>query len=135
MKDGGRMRWAGLLLVGMSWALVGRARAFDAQEFSPAIDPEGYYSVYSSRTAPRGRFHIGIWYNFDNDPISSHEFNDAFPNQLPRGQRLQRAAEERRLLGGVEAGVDLAGQAPLVALVARLDRRVERLDAIGQPRR
>ena len=25
--------------------------------------------MYSSRTAPRGRFHVGIWYNFADEPV------------------------------------------------------------------
>src|SRR5438874_10996926 len=88
MKDSGRMRWVGVLLIGWVSVLVGEAKGFDAQEFSPAVDPEGYFSVYSSRTAPRGRFHLGIWYNFADDPISASEFNEAFPNQLPAGKSL-----------------------------------------------
>ena len=88
MKDSGRMRWVGVLLIGWVSCLVGEAKAFDAQEFSPAVDPEGYFSVYSSRTAPRGRFHLGIWYNFADDPISASEFNEAFPNRLPAGKSL-----------------------------------------------
>jgi len=88
MKDSGRMRWVGVLLIGWVTFLMGEAKAFDAQEFSPAVDPEGYFSVYSSRTAPRGRFHLGIWYNFADDPISASEFNEAFPNQLPAGKSL-----------------------------------------------
>jgi outer membrane protein OmpA-like peptidoglycan-associated protein len=69
MKDSGRMRWVGVLLIGWVSYLVGEAKAFDAQEFSPAVDPEGYFSVYSSRTAPKGRFHLGIWYNFADEPV------------------------------------------------------------------
>jgi len=88
MKDSGGMRWFGVLLVGMATFLVREARAFDAQEFSPAVDPEGYFSVYSSRTAPQGRFHLGIWYNFANNPISAREFNEAFPAQLPDRKNL-----------------------------------------------
>jgi len=88
MKDSGRMRWVGVFLVGLAGGFVPQAKAFDAQEFSPAVDPEGYFSVYSSRTAPKGRFHLGIWYNFADDPISASEFNRAFPNQLLAGKHL-----------------------------------------------
>jgi len=88
MKDSGRMRWVGAVLFAFAWCIGGEAYAFDAQEFSPAIDPEGYFSVYSSRTAPRGRFHLGIWYNFADDVISDKEFNRQFPNQLAAGKSL-----------------------------------------------
>src|SRR4051812_35296370 len=50
------------------------------------------------------------------------------------GQRAQRAAEERRLLGGVEAAVDRAGGAPAVALVTGLGWGVERFDAVREAR-
>ncbi|MGH7858109.1 MAG: hypothetical protein ACREQY_12355, partial [Candidatus Binatia bacterium] len=46
-----------------------RGAAFDAQLFSPAVDPQGYYSVYSSRTAPAGRFHFSLWHNWADDPV------------------------------------------------------------------
>lgn len=51
------------------------AQALDAQLFSPAVDPQGYFSVYSSRTAPAGRFHVALWYNWANDPLFLTEFD------------------------------------------------------------
>ncbi len=47
--------------------LPGRALAFDAQAFAPAVDPEGYFSIYSSATAPAGRYHVAGWYDYAHD--------------------------------------------------------------------
>jgi hypothetical protein len=44
--------------------------------------------VSGSRSAPKGRFHFSLWYNYIGDPITSHRFNDAYPNQLPAGENL-----------------------------------------------
>src|ERR1051325_9722414 len=43
------------------------AAAFDAQPFNPAVDPEGYFSIYSSKTGPRNRFYLGAWYSHSDD--------------------------------------------------------------------
>jgi outer membrane protein OmpA-like peptidoglycan-associated protein len=43
------------------------AAAFDAQPFSPAVDPEGYFSIYSSQTAPRNRYYLAAWYSHSDD--------------------------------------------------------------------
>jgi len=51
----------------LALALPLTAVAFDAQPFSPAADPQGYFSVYSSRTAPRNRFYLGAWYSHSDD--------------------------------------------------------------------
>ena len=32
---------------------VERAFAFDAQAWGPAVDPQGYFSIWSSKTAPK----------------------------------------------------------------------------------
>ncbi len=53
-----------------------RAEAFDAQAFSPAIDPNGYFSVYSSETAPQQRFHLAVWYNYADQPVLRPELVD-----------------------------------------------------------
>ncbi len=45
------------------------AHAFDAQQFSPAVDPQGYYSVYSSKTAPRNSYSVAGWYSWAMDPV------------------------------------------------------------------
>ncbi len=58
-------RWLGAVLLLLD---SGRASAFDVQQFSPAVDPQGYFSVYSSQTAPQGRFHFGLWYDYAGDP-------------------------------------------------------------------
>jgi len=88
MMESRGLRRAGLLFAMASLVLAGRSLAFDAQEFSPAIDPEGYFSVYSSRTAPQGRWHFSLWYNYVGDPITSHEFNEEFPNELGANKHL-----------------------------------------------
>lgn len=70
-------------LVGaISLTLAAGAGAFDAQEFSPAVDPEAYFSVYSSRTAPAGRFHVALWYNYAKDPVVA----DVILGQRPSAQ-------------------------------------------------
>ena len=49
------------------------AAAFDAQPFAPAVDPQGYFSVYSSKTAPRNRFYLGLWYSHSDDAFHFDE--------------------------------------------------------------
>jgi outer membrane protein OmpA-like peptidoglycan-associated protein len=46
------------------------AMAFDAQQFTPAVDPQGYFSVYSSKTSPRGRFYVGAWYDYAKNTLN-----------------------------------------------------------------
>jgi outer membrane protein OmpA-like peptidoglycan-associated protein len=70
MRKATLFRRAALAVVsGVAVLGAGRAAAFDAQQFSPAVDPQGFFSVYSSQTAPRGRFHVALWYDFAGDPI------------------------------------------------------------------
>src|SRR5258705_8189452 len=113
MMESRGLRRAGLWVAVASLALASRSIAFDAQEFSPAVDPEGYFSVYSSRTAPKGRFHFSLWYNYVGDPISSHEFNDEFPNQLGSGDHLVDTIHtidvvaSYSLLDWLELGIDV----------------------------
>jgi outer membrane protein OmpA-like peptidoglycan-associated protein len=45
------------------------AHAFDAQQFSPAVDPQGYYSIHSSKTAPRHGYSVAGWYSWAMDPV------------------------------------------------------------------
>jgi hypothetical protein len=45
------------------------AHAFDAQQFAPAVDPQGYYSFYSSKTAPRHSYSVAGWYSWAMDPV------------------------------------------------------------------
>src|SRR5207245_1416330 len=49
------------------------AAAFDAQPFAPAVDPQGYFSVYSSKTGPRNRFYLGLWYSHSDDAFHFDE--------------------------------------------------------------
>ena len=55
-------------LVGMFLPAV--AAAFDAQQFTPAVDPQGYFSIYSSKTSPRGRFYVGAWYDYAKNTLN-----------------------------------------------------------------
>ena len=69
-----------LALVVFFFGLVGSSYALDAQQFSPAVDPQGYFSLYSSKTAPQGRYHITGWYSYALDPVddvldSIHQLN------------------------------------------------------------
>src|SRR5687768_2403941 len=54
--------------------------AFDAQQWSPAVDPQGFYSVYSSSTSPATRFYVGAWYSYAKDPfiLDLGEFRGGF---------------------------------------------------------
>ncbi len=45
-------------------------QAFDAQQWQPAVDPQGYFSVYSAKTAPQGRFYIGLWGSYAKDTLN-----------------------------------------------------------------
>src|SRR5216683_3285929 len=63
-----RMRWLPALAAAV--LLPSMAAAFDAQEFSPAVDPQGYFSVYSSKTSPKGRFYIGLWGDYAKDTLN-----------------------------------------------------------------
>ncbi|MGH7821719.1 MAG: transporter, partial [Candidatus Binatia bacterium] len=93
-----------------SVAFAGGAAAFDAQQFSPAVDPQGYFSVYSSRTAPAGRYHLAVWYNFANDPV----WLDAFRGE-DLGERTKIVDELHTIdvvasysvLDWLEVGIDL----------------------------
>ncbi|MGH7803947.1 MAG: hypothetical protein ACREQJ_06330, partial [Candidatus Binatia bacterium] len=74
----GRAATAFALLVGMA----SPAAALDAQLFAPAVDPLGYFTAYSSQTGGAGRFHLGVWYNAGEDPISQEVLvvtNPGFP--------------------------------------------------------
>lgn len=67
-----RLRVARAAVVGaLSMGLVGPAWALDAQLFAPAVDPAGYFSVYSSQTGHAGRYHLGVWYNAGEDPVAT----------------------------------------------------------------
>jgi len=57
---------AGLLGILMPIA----ARALDGEAFSPAVDPQGYFSTYSSKTSPRNRFYLGFWYDYAKNPLT-----------------------------------------------------------------
>jgi len=57
------------------------ALAFDAQQFTPAVDPQGYFSIYSSKTSPRGRFYIGAWYDYAKNTLNIRPGGNI--NQLP----------------------------------------------------
>jgi outer membrane protein OmpA-like peptidoglycan-associated protein len=46
------------------------AMAFDADQWTPAVDPQGYFSIYSSKTAPKGRFYIAGWYSYADDTLN-----------------------------------------------------------------
>ncbi len=46
------------------------AQAYDADQWTPAVDPQGYFSIYSSKTAPRGRFYIGAWYSYAKNTLN-----------------------------------------------------------------
>lgn len=60
----------GLLLESAAWG-------FDLQQFAPAVDPQGYFSVYSSQTAPKRRFYIGVWDNYAYvDPVDGLNTTD-----------------------------------------------------------
>jgi outer membrane protein OmpA-like peptidoglycan-associated protein len=68
-----RTQTKGLLVSWVALASLGaigiprRALAFDAQAFAPAVDPTGYFSIYSSGTAPKGRYHVAAWYDWAHD--------------------------------------------------------------------
>src|ERR1044071_464562 len=46
------------------------AQAFDADQWNPAVDPQGYFSIYSSKTSPRGRFYISAWYSYAKNTLN-----------------------------------------------------------------
>ncbi|MGH7896323.1 MAG: OmpA family protein, partial [Candidatus Binatia bacterium] len=112
MKKRRLVEFATVVVGVFSFFAAGTARAFDAQLFSPAVDPEGYFSVYSSRTAPTGRFHVALWFDYAGDPITSSRYNDAFPSQLPAGEHLVDAVHTLNLtasysiLDWLEIGLD-----------------------------
>ena len=57
------------LAVGLLLGTAVSSFAFDAQQFSPAVDPQGFFSVYSSKTAPQNRYHVAGWYSWAMDPV------------------------------------------------------------------
>ena len=57
------------------------ALAFDAQQFTPAVDPQGYFSIYSSKTSPRGRLYVGAWYDYAKNTLNIRSGENI--NQLP----------------------------------------------------
>jgi outer membrane protein OmpA-like peptidoglycan-associated protein len=113
MRERRWLRPAGFVLAVVALSAVPRAAAFDAQEFSPAVDPEGYFSVYSSRTAPRGRFHFSLWYDYVGDPITSRAFNREFPTRLASGEDMVEHIHTIDLVGSyslldwLELGIDV----------------------------
>ena len=53
--------------------LLGRtAQAFDANLFTPAVDPQGYFSLYSAKTAPAKRFYLAVWYGYSDDTLQGY---------------------------------------------------------------
>src|SRR2546423_5235495 len=57
--------------------------AFDAQPFSPAVDPQGYFSIYSSTTGPRNRYYLAAWYSHSDDTFGVQ--------QTPSTERVELA--------------------------------------------
>ena len=72
-------RGALLGLIGVLAPLA--AMAFDAQQFTPAVDPQGYFSIYSSKTSPRGRLYVGAWYDYARNTLNIQSGQNV--NQLP----------------------------------------------------
>jgi len=74
------------LKLGVAASLIGlllplAALAFDADQWTPAVDPQGYFSIYSSKTAPRGRFYIAGWYSYAKNTLNIQPGTNL--NQLP----------------------------------------------------
>jgi hypothetical protein len=66
-----------LILAGFA-ARPGEADGFTAQQFRPAVGPQEYFSVHSARTAPQGRFYLGMWYSFSDKTVNPR-VRDLFP--------------------------------------------------------
>ena len=116
-------RWfwrTGLLAVLFAVLSPVAAQAFDAQQFAPAVDPQGYFTNYSAKTAPRGRFYLAFWYNYVDDPLNLRLFlthnRPLFPSNpyqdnatLQWGSRRLAMTHTRQTLLDHIHGIDLTG--------------------------
>ena len=69
------------------------AAAFDAQPFNPAVDPQGYFSIYSATTAPRNRFYLALWYSHSDDTFQVDQTTTTPATLLTPATTVTRRAE------------------------------------------
>ncbi len=100
--QGKRLLVSPVVLAGFAagWLPV-RALAFDAQAFAPAVDPAGYFSIYSSATAPAGRYHVAAWYDY------AHEVSEIAEQEVVGDVHTLDVVASYSLLDWLAIGIDL----------------------------